>query len=69
MRASNVLKVLQSYAKCSGQLVNFEKSRVYFSSNVDMRNKLDVEIILRVHHADNWEKYFGLPCMVGRNKK
>ncbi|XP_052484776.1 uncharacterized protein LOC105795648 [Gossypium raimondii] len=69
MKALNVLKVLQSYAKCSGQLVNFEKSRVFFSSNVDMRNQLDVERILGVHHADNWEKYLGLPCMVGRNKK
>ncbi|XP_016690816.1 uncharacterized protein [Gossypium hirsutum] len=53
MRALNVLKVLQSYAKCSGQLVNFEKSRVFFSLNVDMRNQLDVERILGVHHADN----------------
>ncbi|XP_012483050.1 uncharacterized protein LOC105797658 [Gossypium raimondii] len=53
MRALNVLKVLQSYTKCSGQLVNFEKSRVFFSSNIDMGNRLDVKRILRVNHADN----------------
>ncbi|KAK5840649.1 hypothetical protein PVK06_009552 [Gossypium arboreum] len=34
-----------------------------------MGNRLDVERILGVHHADNWEKYVGLPCMVGWNKK
>ncbi|XP_012487816.1 uncharacterized protein LOC105801014 [Gossypium raimondii] len=67
--ASNVLKVLQSYAKCSCQLVNFEKSRVFFCSNVAMGNRLDVERILGVHHVDNWEKYLGLPCMVGQKKK
>ncbi|KAA3485650.1 reverse transcriptase [Gossypium australe] len=52
MGASNVLKVLQSYANCS-----------------NMGNQLDVERILGVHHADNWEKYLGLPYMVDRNKK
>lgn len=34
-----------------------------------MKNRLDVERILGVHHADNLEKYLGLPCMVGWNKK
>ncbi|XP_012453593.1 uncharacterized protein LOC105775646 [Gossypium raimondii] len=34
-----------------------------------MGNRLDVERIWGVHHADNWEKYLGLPCMVGWNKK
>ncbi|KAA3488442.1 reverse transcriptase [Gossypium australe] len=69
MGTSNVLKVLQLYAKCSGQLVNFEKSSVFFSSNVDMRNRLDVGRILGIRHADNLEKYLSLPCMVGQNKK
>lgn len=30
MGASNVLQVLQSYATCSGQLVNFAKSSIFF---------------------------------------
>lgn len=53
MEASSVLKVFQSYTKCSSQLVNFEKSRVFFCSNVNMGNRLDVERTLGVHHVDN----------------
>lgn len=69
MGASRILKVLQSYPNYSGQLVNFYKSSVFFSSNVSLGNRLNVVRILRVRTADKFEKYLGLPCIVGRDKK
>lgn len=77
LRASNALQILQSYANCFGQLVNFNKSSVLFSSNVSMENRLnDVRIFWEVCTADKLEKYLGFPCidlgfpcMVGRDKK
>ncbi|KAA3487603.1 reverse transcriptase [Gossypium australe] len=51
--ASILMNVLQLYASNSGQLINFEKSSVFFSAN------LDVVI----------ERYLRLPCIMGRNKK
>lgn len=67
--ASKILQVLHSYANFSGKLVNFENLCVFFSSNVTMSNRLDVERVLGVRSANKFEKYLGLPCMVGRDKR
>lgn len=66
---SKVHQLLQAYASSSGQSVNFAKSSVNFSSNVSSSNRGDVERILGVRTADNLERYLGLPCMVGRDRK
>lgn len=62
----NVLKV---YARCTVQLINFEKSSVFYSSNVNSYTRLNVGRTLGVSCGDSLEKYLGLPCIVGRNKK
>lgn len=56
------------YANYSGQQINFAKSSVFFCANVDSSDRLEVGRILGVTHADNLERYLGLPCIVGRNK-
>lgn len=52
-----------------GQLVNFEKSLIYFSNNVHEGVKLQIKKSLGVRIANNLEKYLGLSMMVGRKKK
>lgn len=59
--ASNLMGILDEYAMCSGQVINFEKSKVFFSSYVAEHNKADVKRIFRVSYVDNFEKYLGLP--------
>lgn len=68
MGALNILDILRCYASCSGQLTNFGKSSIFFSSNVHESIRTEVVRILGVSVADNIEKYLGLPCMVGRSK-
>lgn len=67
--ASNLKDVLTTYATCSVQLVNFEMSSVFFNSNVITSNHWDVGCILGVLFVDKFEKYLGLPYLVGRDKK
>ncbi|XP_052479670.1 uncharacterized protein LOC128034843 [Gossypium raimondii] len=67
--ANRMKSVIQEYEKVSGQLVNFEKSLIYYSGNVDSLTKDQVGRILGVRNSNNPEKYLRLPTMVGRRKK
>lgn len=61
--------LLETYKKASGQALNFSKSCVAFSGNV---NKFDGQLLVnclgvaRVEHHDH---YLGLPVFVGKSKK
>ncbi|GMI83381.1 hypothetical protein HRI_002007400 [Hibiscus trionum] len=67
--ATIIKQILLDYAAASGQLVNYDKSGVFFSSNVIDSNKADVQHILGVSLTTNLEKYLGLPAIIGRCKK
>ncbi|KAK8684982.1 hypothetical protein V6N13_040993 [Hibiscus sabdariffa] len=47
--ASIIRDILALYSSCSGQLINFDKSGVFFSSNVSDFNRSEVCRILGVH--------------------
>ncbi|KAA3462890.1 reverse transcriptase [Gossypium australe] len=69
-RGARILKeILQEYAHCSGQYVNFNKSTVFFSANTTETSKAMVSSLLEVRTSDNPERYLGLPNMVGRRKR
>ncbi|KAA3474844.1 reverse transcriptase [Gossypium australe] len=61
--------VIKEYEDSLGQLVNFDKSLIYFSNNTNRGVKSKVWEILGVRIANNPDKYLGLPTMVGRRKK
>lgn len=67
--ATNLMEVLRGYENSSVQLINFEKSSVFFSANVGTKDLSVMKGILGVLVVDNLERYLGLPCVVGRNKK
>ncbi|XP_024195576.1 uncharacterized protein LOC112198676 [Rosa chinensis] len=60
--------ILDTYEKASGQKVNYQKSSVVFSKNVDMAEQNRLASILAVERADEHDKYLGLPLRVGRSK-
>ncbi|GMI87604.1 hypothetical protein HRI_002429700 [Hibiscus trionum] len=64
-----IQELLSVYASCSGQLINFEKSGIFFSVNSSEDNKADVRRILGISQGFNPEKYLGLPIVVGRNRR
>ncbi|KAA3467407.1 reverse transcriptase [Gossypium australe] len=67
--ASNMMAIIKEYELVFGQLVNFDKSLIYFSKNVDLEIREQVGGILGVRILNNPEKYLGLPTMIGRRKK
>lgn len=64
-----VKDVLNLYADASGQSVNFQKSAVFFSSNVRTDKQMELKNILEVHNDIGNSKYLGLPSLIGRSKK
>ena len=63
-----ITELLQTYANASRQCINFDKSSVYFSTNIatDQRERIKWE--LGVREVDRFESYLGLPTLVGRAK-
>ncbi|KAK8705189.1 hypothetical protein V6N13_048796 [Hibiscus sabdariffa] len=63
-----MVTVLNKYADMSGQRVNYDKSLVFFSSNVAVDIIDQIANILGVRISSNLERYLSLPIMVGRSK-
>jgi hypothetical protein len=59
--------ILELYERASGQMLNRDKTSVFFSRNTDKSVK---EIILRlagVPATQRYDKYLGLPALVGKS--
>ena len=63
-----IVDILQLYATASGQLINFEKSSIYFSSNTDGGQRNWIKTRLNVKEVDRFETYLGLLTLIGRSK-
>ena len=61
--------ILAAYGQRSGQLVNFNKSSISFSLNVNEDVKGLICDTLEVNATTNHGTYLGLPSLISRNKK
>ena len=61
--------LLSLYEKASGQKTNSSKTTIFFSNNVSDPIKETIKNLLGVAEIKEYEKYLGLPAVVGRNKK
>ena len=57
------------YEKASGQKLNREKTTIFFSKAVHGDIKTQLSNFLQVPEVKEYEKYLGLPAVVGRNNK
>ena len=64
-----VMEVLQVYEVGSGQQLNKAKTTVFFSKSTNEENRRLIKDCLGVEEIQSYEKYLGLPSLVGRNKK
>ncbi|CAL1392116.1 unnamed protein product [Linum trigynum] len=62
-------EVHEDYEKESGQMVNLDKSEIYFSKNTLNNRRQEICQVLKIKERDKLAKYLGLPTMVGRSKK
>ncbi|KAG8473535.1 hypothetical protein CXB51_035829 [Gossypium anomalum] len=67
--ANQMKTIINVYEGISGQQVNFNKSLISLSGNVEREVQERVGGILGVLISNNPERYLGLPTMVGRRKK
>ncbi|XP_027184267.1 uncharacterized protein LOC113782585 [Coffea eugenioides] len=67
-QAEEVMKILAMYEQGSGQLINMEKSSVFFSKNVEPEEQK--EICSRLGHIQvvHQGKYLGLPMVITKTK-
>lgn len=65
-KASNMQDILSIYEKGSSQVLNEEKSSIFFSQNTKTRDKELVIQAIRSTICSSYEKYLGLSTMVRR---
>lgn len=66
--ASKVIEILALYGRASGQMVNFDKSIVFFSRNTIEQMKPNVSCVMDNIREAISGKYLGLPTTIGRTK-
>ena len=67
--AGEVMQILKQYGEASGQIVNMEKSSVFFGKNTDEGRKQEILGILGGMKLVKQSRYLGLPMVIGRSKR
>lgn len=65
---SNVMQLIQRYEQASGQKINTSKTTIYFSHNTRVEFKELVGSSMGISLSAGYEKYLGLPSLIGRSK-
>nr|XP_027120233.1 uncharacterized protein LOC113737168 [Coffea arabica] len=66
--AQKLKDVLKIYGQASGQVVNFDKSAMFFSGNSPKRVRGEISKVLDNMKEMHSGKYLGLPMTIGRDK-
>lgn len=66
---TRIKSILMSYVEHSGQAINFQKSGIFYSSNVRRDKQEEFSNILGVHNDMVSNNYLGLSSLIGRSKK
>lgn len=61
--------ILQLYEKALGQKINRNKTTVFFNKATIEGRKEEIKDFLGVNEVREYERYLGLPAVVGINKK
>ncbi|XP_027062988.1 uncharacterized protein LOC113771708 [Coffea eugenioides] len=68
-QAEEVLRILETSEKDSGQMINMEKSSVFFSKNVAQEDQKEICNRLGNLKMVHQGKYLGLPMVITRTKE
>lgn len=61
-------EIFNCYARASGQIFNFEKSSMFFSGKISTGQLTAIKSIFKLNVVSKYEKYLGLPSMIGIRK-
>ena len=65
---NKIQKLLACYEAALGQVINKEKTTLCFSRNIDEATQEAIKVALDIPAIRYYEKYLGLPSLVGRNR-
>ena len=60
--------ILEQYEKASGQQINWDKTTIFFSKSTPVPTQNAIKESLNVPIIRQYEKYLGLPSLIGRNR-
>ena len=63
------MEVLQACEMSLGQQINKAKTAIFFSHSTNEERRLMIKNTLGVEEIRSYEKYLGLPSLVGKNEK
>ena len=63
------MDILNLYEASSGQKINREKTAIFFSTNTPQAIRSSIQEFWGSRDVSNFDKYLGLPAMIGRSKK
>ena len=66
---ANVLEILKEYEEALGKKINRSKTSLFFSKSTSEELKHGIKAALGVLEILHYEKYLGLPSLVGKEKK
>lgn len=66
---NSILDVLHQYEAASSSQINRDKTQLFFSLNTDQPTQESIKTLLGVPASSHYERYLGLPSLVGRGKK
>ena len=69
LECQKVLDILDSYVECSGQQINKSKTTIFFSKSTSNEQRERIKLALGVSKIKQYEKYLGLPSLIGSRKK
>lgn len=64
-----IQELLGFYETALGQMINKDKTTLFFSRNTNAHTMEDIKLSLNVLAIQHYVKYLGLPSFVGREKK
>lgn len=67
--ATELLRIMDIYAQASGQIINLEKSSMLFSPGTPSSVRISIHNVLGIPVVDKFEKYLGMPAVIGRSKR
>ena len=64
-----IQEILDKYEKASGPQINKTKTTLFFSKSVPLAAKNQIKALLGLPEIRAYEKYLGLPAVIGKNKR
>ena len=65
----SIQTILEVYEKASSQQINAEKTTLFFEKPVREETKNSIKLLLDMPEIKHYEKYLGLPAVVGKNRR